>query len=247
MQPDLQRRLSLFRTYLVIRKGHWILGLAVLTGVLLAYFGSTDVATPTAARNRAPVAFWRLLSVVAGSLPVLTLVSPLQALEAASGWRVSRCRLAVLLGSLLFCSAALLLGAALGAGISVIGPMTRAVLAWFGLALLTGRLLGWRFGWLGPWVALTALLYWGYSGERQVFRWWEFTAHPLEHMPSLLLSVALGLAGAVAYAASPWRRWRLATHAVRGRERAQRPPGGEEPDIRASVPHRLSEGPELRL
>lgn len=229
MQPDLERRLGPLRTYLVIRKGHWVLGLAVLTGVLLAYFGNTEVATPAAASDGAPVAIWRLSSIVAGSLPVLTLVSPLQAVEAASGWRFCRCRLTVLLGSLLLCSVTLLLGAALGAGTSVIGPMTRAVLAWFGLALLAGRLIGWRFGWLGPWVALTALLYWGYNGERQVFRWWEFTAHPLEHMPSLFLSAGLCLAGSVAYAASPWRRWRLATHAVRRGEPVQRPPDGEGP------------------
>jgi hypothetical protein len=85
--------------------------------------------------------------------------------------------------------------------------LARAWLAWFGLALLAGALLGWRLAWALPSGAAVVLWYWGLQGNDQ-YRWWEFSSRPYDDVPSLLLSVALLAIGVTAYIATPWRRRR---------------------------------------
>lgn len=196
-------------TYLSIRNVYWIFAIAIIASLLTAAFGSFEVATPNAAGEGTTVQFWRLFSVVAGSLPVLTLASSLSDLEAAAGAEFHWYRAMLLVGSFLFSSLLFLSAAAFAGGSTIALSMARALLAWFGLALITGRLLGWAFCWIGPWLALSTLLYWGYDSEADSYRWWEMTAQPPGHLPSLLLSIGLLFVGLAAYALTRWRIFQL--------------------------------------
>jgi hypothetical protein len=217
MFPDRQHRRVVW-TYLSVRKIRWLIGVAVLTGALVACFGSIEVATPTATGEGTTVQFWRLFSVAAGSLPVLSLTSSLQDLEAVAGAQFHRCR-RLILGIVFLVSGLLVLaGAAFTGDITVVERAARALLAWFGLALISGRLFGWRLSWVAPWVAVCAILYWGYDGDGRSFRWWEFTAQPIGHVPSLVLTALLLSAGLIAYYLTPWRISHLASRRLQRRE-----------------------------
>jgi hypothetical protein len=176
----------------------------ILIGVVVAGWGSFETPTPTAADNGgATVEFWRLLTVGSATLPVLTLSSPITALEEAAGPEYYRLRALVLGGAFVVSGFLILTAAAVGAEPAVMPLIARALLAWFGLALVSGRALGWNYSWVLPWAALSALLYWGHSS------WWEVTAQPATHLPSMLLAIGLFATGIAAYTLSPWRIRRL--------------------------------------
>ncbi|GGM32395.1 hypothetical protein GCM10012279_59180 [Micromonospora yangpuensis] len=99
---------------------------------------------------------------------------------------------------------------------AVLAVIARSWLAWLGLALLAGAILGWRLAWTLPAATAVVLWYWGYSGNQE-YRWWEFSARPHDDLPSFLLSVALLAVGLTAYAATPWRLRRWKSMAATGR------------------------------
>lgn len=192
-------------TYLRLRKVGWFLVVAVLTAGLVAYFGTRGVAMPTAFGAAEPVQFWRLLVVVSGIVPALMMASPVAELEAVAGADFYRYRSTLLAASFLIVSALVLLGTSLGGDGTVVERTVRALPAWLGLSLLSGRLFGWVLSWVLPWVAISAIIYWGYDGDARAYRWWEFTVQPIDHAPSAVLSVFLLATGLAAYATSPWR------------------------------------------
>ncbi|MGK5444855.1 hypothetical protein ACSNN7_23930 [Micromonospora sp. URMC 105] len=197
-------------TYLLVRKWRWLLTVMVLIGVVVGGWGAFEAPTPAATdTGGATVEFWRLLAVASASLPVLTLASPMEALEAAGGTAYHRLR-SMVLGAAFACSSGCILtAAAVGVDPAVTPLIVRALLAWFGLALVSGRVLGWNYSWILPWGALSVLLYWGHSSSTRDYRWWEFSAQPAGHLPSWLLAGGLFAAGVAAYALSPWRLHRL--------------------------------------
>jgi hypothetical protein len=192
-------------SFLSIRKATWLLSTAVVIGLLVAVVGSAQVATPSASGEAPTVAFWRVFSVAAGALPSLVLMSPLRDVEVAAGHGFHRCQSAALVVGFLISGGAALAGTLLVADVGAASSMQRALMGWFGLALFTGRLLGWRLGWVGPWTAAAVLLYWGYDGAAGQYRWWEFTAQPIDHLPSWTLAGALFVAGLGAFVSTPWR------------------------------------------
>jgi hypothetical protein len=175
------------------------------------------VPTPTARPGANPVEFWRLLTIGSALLPVLTLTSPMAALEAAAGPAFHRLRAATLAVAFVFSCACVLVAAVVGVDASVTPVMARSLIAWFGLALIGGRILGWHHCWVVPWGTLCVLVFWGYNGDARGYVWWEFTAQPATHIPSLLLAGGLFVAGVTAYALSPWRLRRLVRAARLGR------------------------------
>ncbi|MGN9766030.1 hypothetical protein ACTMS2_12775 [Micromonospora sp. SD12] len=84
----------------------------------------------------------------------------------------------------------------------------RAWLGWFGLALLSARMFGWRLAWTGPAVAVVAALYWGYAGSGR-YEWWDFSAHRFDDPSSLALCLVLLGVGCTSYWLTPWRRLRF--------------------------------------
>lgn len=164
-----------------------------------------QVALPNASGPGAPVEFLRLFAVTTGVLPVLTLTSALDELESTAAGDFQRFRTRILLLGFVASSACITLGALVGGDVSALQRLARALPAWFGLALLSGRLLGWRLSWVLPWGVVSALIYWGFDGAARDYRWWEFTAQPIWHRPSLALSCGLLAVGLGAYASTPWR------------------------------------------
>ncbi|MBD0709074.1 MULTISPECIES: hypothetical protein [unclassified Streptomyces] len=74
----------------------------------------------------------------------------------------------------------------------------RSLLIWFGLALVSLRLLGPQLGWALP-LASALLLIWYPLG------WWDWTANPAGDLASWLLATAALTSGTTATAATPWR------------------------------------------
>ncbi len=138
---------------------------------------------------------------------MLTLISPIAALEEAAGVAFYRLRLVVLTGTLILSSVFILMGAWVGVGVAVLPIIQRSVLAWFGLSLISGRIFGWNASWIFPCGTLCVLIYWGHG--TQGYQWWEFTAQPANHLPSALLALSLLLAGVLSVTLSPWRIYRL--------------------------------------
>jgi hypothetical protein len=201
-------RLQVIGIYLVARKWQWLIAAMVIIGASVGAWGSLEASTPSAASSGgSQVPIWRLLAVGSAVLPTLTLASPLQALEAAAGTPFYRIRNYVLGGAFAISSACMLAGAIIELGMGV-GPLVaRALVAWFGLALLSGRVLGWSYSWILPSAIMCVLLYWGHDRRGQDYRWWEFSAHPVSHLPSLIIAAILFVGGLVAYMLSPWRTY----------------------------------------
>ncbi|MFV2021837.1 hypothetical protein [Micromonospora sp. LOL_023] len=178
-------------------------------GALAAWFGTVKTPLPQAAgQDSAIIPLWRLLVVGAAVLPVIGLTSPLADLELTATRRLRSMERFYLAG-LSFSSAVIFLGiSALTTPPAVVAIMARGWIAWFGLALLAGAVLGWRLAWTLPSVVAVVLWYWGFGGNGQ-YRWWEFSARSYDDVPSLVLSAALLGVGLAAYAATPWRRRRL--------------------------------------
>lgn len=195
------------RLFLTARRARTALSATIVVGALTAWLGLIEAPLPMAIEQGRPtVPLWRLLAMGAAVLPVLALTSPLADLEALATWRL-RVMQRWYLAGLAAGSAVGYLGiSALGLRPSVIGIIARSWMAWFGLALLAGVILGWRLAWTLPATVTVILFYWGHRDDG--YRWWEFSARPYDDLPSLLLSAALLAVGVTAYGATPWRRHR---------------------------------------
>ncbi|WP_328474917.1 hypothetical protein OHA21_16495 [Actinoplanes sp. NBC_00393] len=227
MRPERRERHRLLIAYLRLRRAHWLVAAMVLIGAVVAGWGQFEAPTPAAVDGGGTsVAFWRLFAVGSATVPVLALTSPLQSLETTAGTAFHRVRAIVLAAAFVLSCACVLAGAVIGVGATVVPVLLRALLAWMGLALVGGRVFGWSRCWILPWATMCGVLYWGHSGSGEGLRWWEFTGQPIEHLPSLLLSLGLFAAGLLAGVLTPWRihraglRWRSAL--VGGAERPAR-------------------------
>jgi hypothetical protein len=212
MSHDHRSLLRTTGTYLRVRRSWWLFALMLAIGIGVMGWGTFEVPTPAATESGGTaVQLWRLLAVAAAALPALTLASPMETLEAAAGPPYHRLRSAVLAGAFVLSSFCIITGAAIGVHPAVIPLIARALLAWFGLALISGRVLGWNHAWILPCAAMAVLLYWGHTGNAD-HQWWEFTAQPADHLESLLLACGLFAGGLVAYVLSPWRINRITMH-----------------------------------
>lgn len=192
------------RTFLWLRR--WWFGPVTvgLVSALTAVVGHYEMANPVSiSQGVAMLPVWRLLAVIVAIMPAVLLYSPLGELEAAAVreyWRVRRLYLAVSV-VLYLGSFALVVWVGLGGATALIA--VRAMLAWLGLALLSGRLFGWSRSWLVPLLSVVVLLFWGTDAE-STYTWWEFSARPHDDWRPAVLAASLAALGALAYWARPW-------------------------------------------
>ena len=148
---------------------------SIAVGVLTAWLGLVEARLPTAAEEgQAVIPLWRMLVIAAAVLPVLALSSPLASLEVTATHRLRRVQRYYIF-SLATGSAVIYLSiSALAIHFSLLAMIARASVAWFGLALLAGRLLGRRLAWTLPSIVAIVLWFWGY--QKDGYPWWEFTA-----------------------------------------------------------------------
>lgn len=197
---------SPLRRFIAVRPARTTLTVTVVLGALAAWIGSVEAPLPAAVnQGQATVPLWRMIAMGAAVLPVLALTSPLAGLELAATQRLRTMQRLYLAGLSTSCAAIYLASCAIVLSPAVVGIIARSWIAWFGLALTAGAVLGWRLSWTLPSAVAIVLWYWGYH-EDQRYQWWEFSARPHDDLPSLLLSVTLLVAGLAAYAATPWRR-----------------------------------------
>ncbi|WBB97000.1 hypothetical protein O7543_19680 [Solwaraspora sp. WMMA2080] len=154
------------------------------------------------------VPLWRMLAMAASVFPVLALQSNLGALESVATAHLKRLTWLYAVAMAITCWLLYLVPAGITLPIEALAITLRALIAWYGISLLSGVILGWRLAWAMPVTTIVFLWYWGYSSQGY-YLWWEFTARPPNDVPSLILSGALLLIGIVAYSATPWRRYRL--------------------------------------
>lgn len=193
-------------SYLRIRRVAALVVAALCLGALAAVLGEWVAPVPTAdGTAEAQPRLWLFLALGAGTLPVFGLHSPMEALEHLPSSRFHRMQWRTMWCVAAGCWGAFLLAAATALPSETVALMARALPAWAGLALLAGRLGSWRTAWIGPLAVLVPLIYWGTPGSGGEFPWWEFTARPVDDLPALLLSLAVGAVGVVALAATPWR------------------------------------------
>lgn len=197
------------RTFLSVRRAQAaVSGVIVLAG-LTAWLGSYETTLPAmVSQGRAVIPLWRMLAMGAAVAPIVSMYSQLTSLEAVATNRLRRYQRGYLAG-MGFGGASIYLGiAATTLPPAVLAIIARSWLAWSGLALISGVLLGWRLAWTLPVGVSVILWFWGSVGP-DLYAWWEFSARPHDDLPSLLLSVGLLLSGIGAYWATPWRRrWR---------------------------------------
>ncbi len=190
-----------------VRRPKSVLLLVLLSGLAVTWLGDTLAPLPTVAGARAAgTPSWRMLAMFAGVLPVLSLHSRMAALEAVGTTRFHRGR-ALRLTLLWATSMAVFLGiCAVSVEGRVMEVMAGALPGWTGLGLVSGRLLGWRQGWILPALVLLLVGYWGVQDGTGSYPWWDFTRAPVVERPmSLGISLGLLAAGMVAYSMTAWR------------------------------------------
>ena len=197
-------------TFSQVRRGPHTVGLAILLGLLTAWLGSRTAPVPTADfGDSAGVLMWRLMAMGVGILPALGLHSTLCDLEQTHTSVHKTAERRHLLVLVVACFLVFLVLGSMTLHVALVPAVLRALLAWLGLGLVSGRLLGWRLAWVLPVAAMSLIIYWGATGDG--YKWWDFTARPPGDPSSWLLSATLLAAGAAAYCASPW--WRYSSSA----------------------------------
>ena len=206
MRNERVDRLSHIRSFLRLRRCVPLAVAASAIGLLTVAFGAIEAATPSI-DGGGSVQLWRLLGMGAGIVPALALYSPQEALEKAATLPLRRMEHWVLFT--LFAWSAVFFSAAVALVLPSFAVLIalRALPAWFGIALVSGRILGWKLSWVLSTSAACVLVYWGESSGS--FAWWEFTARHPGDVPSAMLSLALFAIGLVSYSMTPWRIARL--------------------------------------
>ncbi|QOV35647.1 hypothetical protein IM697_37260 [Streptomyces ferrugineus] len=147
-----------------------------------------------------------------GVLPALGLHSQLADLESVATKQFHRAQFLCFVATAFLCAAPYFLISALTLTPNVLLIMARSLPGWIGLALLSGRIFGWRLSWVAPAVVACAVTYWGASGGAETetpYVWWEFTARSPGDMPSLFLVLGLLTLGAFSLWLTPWRQKRM--------------------------------------
>lgn len=190
-----------------VRRPGSVLLVVLLSGLAVAWLGDRLAPLPTVAgAQTAGTPSWRMLAMFAGVLPVLSLHSRMAALEAVGTTRFHRGR-ALRLTMLWATSMAVFLGVcAMSVEGRVMEVMAGALPGWTGLGLLSGRLFGWRQGWILPALVLLLISYWSVQDGTGSYPWWDFTRSPVVEQP-MGIGISLGLlaVGITAYRMTPWR------------------------------------------
>lgn len=203
--------------FLRSRKLHLVVLLELGIGVLVVLMGANEVAAPVSALQETEVPFRRLFALVAGAIPVAVLASPMASLEAVATQRHLWFERSTLVFAALFGVVCVLADSVADTDWSLVAQLSRTYLAGFGVALIAGKVLGWRLAWVGPWVILAFVIFVGYDSSSQTYRWWDVTARPSGDVRSWLLSIAIVGFGFIAYTWSLWF-WRSLFRSVTTRD-----------------------------
>ncbi|MER8235905.1 hypothetical protein [Streptomyces sp. NPDC094049] len=180
--------------------------MAILAGVtvvalLSAFFGGTRIALPSlgSASLSTGVPYRQELPLLSAVFLTAAFGGTMSAHEETGSQAMHRLHL-------VYCVALALVACALSFGTETlaVGPeggivFVRSLLIWFGLALLSIRLLGQQLGWVLP-MASAFLLIW------YPLNWWDWTASPADNAVGWATAVIALAMGVTATAATPWRR-----------------------------------------
>jgi hypothetical protein len=180
--------------------------LAILTGTAVvalasALLGGFPVALPSIGSGGVTtgIPFRREMPLLSAVFLTAALGGPMAAHDEAGAVRMHRCRT-------LYCTALTLTACAFsfGAEATAVGPesgvvFVRSLLVWFGLALVSVKLLGRQLGWAVPLGAAFLVIWYPET-------WWDWTAAPGTDVFSWGLAATAQLAGIGAIAATDWRR-----------------------------------------
>ncbi|MFI6639253.1 hypothetical protein [Streptomyces sp. NPDC050504] len=181
-------------------------GAAVLAGVsavalLSAVFGGTRIALPSIGSGGVTtgVPYRQELPLLTAVFLTAMLGGPMAVHDAMGASAMHRVRAA-------YCTALVLAACAVSFGVEAfaVGPeagvvFVRSLLIWFGLALLSVRLLGHQLGWVVP-LASAFFLVW-YPGS-----WWDWTMKPAADLFGWAVAGGALFVGLAATAMTPWRR-----------------------------------------
>lgn len=152
---------------------------------------------------------WRFLTVGVAFGPALFCHSPFGEMEAATGKNWRRAELAVLLVNAVLCAMMFTATCWIVFDGTTALLILRGIIGWMGIALISGRILGWRAAWVGPLAVLPVVIYWGHGGIG--YRWWEFTSLPPGDLGSWSVAGGTAIGGAVACLFSKWGWYHLAS------------------------------------
>ncbi|MGC5031646.1 hypothetical protein [Micromonospora sp. DT229] len=212
---DLQRFRPTIR-FAAARHGLAALLLAAALGLTTAWIGADEMYVPSSTpTGETLMPLWKPLSMGAAVIPVLGLYSSLRDLEVVTTARLRRMENLYLaatsgLGAMVFVGLA-----AVALTASQLFPMIRSLPTWFGLALLSGRVAGWRLAWVLPLTAGTMLIYLAPGDQNE---WWDIT-EPTGTWAAYGLSLGCLLVGLGAYWLTAWRRRSLLAVLQRARQR----------------------------
>ncbi|MCY0951889.1 hypothetical protein [Streptomyces sp. H27-S2] len=187
-------------------RAHGIPAMAVAFLVVLAlnaFFGAALLAIPSAEGVR-QVPFRREVPVIHASLVAGGLHSLMHTFEESPSSTLRRMQLRYLATATAF--ALLLVGVCevvlrdAGAGLQA----SRSLLAWLALAVVSGRVLGWRLAWVLPVSTIFPLVYYGHGGAGHVY-WWDWTSRPAADPWSWALTLVLVIAAPAVLRVTPWR------------------------------------------
>ncbi|MEU4181018.1 hypothetical protein [Streptomyces sp. NPDC026589] len=168
--------------------------------VLSAFFGGTNIAVPSIGSGGVTtgVPFRRELPLLSAVFLSAALSGTMAKHEEMGASAMHRLRLKYCISLMLaVCSFSFGIEAfAVGVEAGVV--FVRSILIWFGLALLSVRLLGPQLSWPLP-LASALVLIW-YPQE-----WWDWTANPATDLVSWTAAAVALAAGATASAATSWR------------------------------------------
>ncbi|MFC4517326.1 hypothetical protein [Streptomyces ehimensis] len=169
--------------------------------LLSAFFGGTHIALPSIGSGGVTtgVPFRHELPLLSAVFLTATLDGAMSAHDEMGGFAMHRFRFR-------YCTALTLITCAfsLSAEALAVGPeagvvFIRSLLIWFGLALLSVKLLGHQLGWIIPLASAFFLIWYPHN-------WWDWTANPASDFFSWAVAVIALSAGVAATAATPWRR-----------------------------------------
>jgi hypothetical protein len=191
---------DLLRYARVHRAGSILAGTAAVA-LLSAFFGSVRIALPSigSASLTTGVPYRHELPLLSAVFLTAAFGGAMSAHEETGAGTVHRLRS-------VYCIALTLTTCAFSFGTEAlaVGPgqgavFVRSVLIWFGLALLSIRLLGQQLGWVIP-LASALLLIW------YPLNWWDWTANPADDLVSWCGAAIALVIGVTANAVTPWRR-----------------------------------------
>ncbi|MFJ1644418.1 hypothetical protein [Streptomyces sp. NPDC088258] len=168
-------------------------------------FGSAQLDFPFAdAQGSSNIPLRHALPLALSVISVGSLNSAMRSLEEVGSTSFRLVELSFLIGAILVSAVMLAVAEFFISPIDVIALLLRSLLIWSGIALVSGRLFGWRLSWVFPLLSLLPLTYWQKDALGNS-RWWDWTNQPGVATPCWGIAVSSLIVGGLALVFSPWR------------------------------------------